>query len=106
MLSFLLKAEHQKLTVFTTQSSTTGQVSITTNLWSIDQTKAGFMGITAHWIEEVVSGEWRLGGEVIAFKRIAGQHTGYNFACYLTSLCKRAGILTKSSSKVSFMPIY
>ena len=78
MFSFLLKAEHQKLTVFTTQSSTTGWVSITINLWSIDQTKATFMGITAHWIKEVVSDEWRLGGEVIAFKCITGQHIAYH----------------------------
>ena len=28
------------------------------------------MGITAHWIEEGVSGEWKMGGEVIAFKGI------------------------------------
>ena len=44
--------------------------------------------------------------EVIAFKGIAGQHTGYNLVCYLTSLCEHAGILTRSSSKVSFIPIY
>ena len=65
-----------------------------------------FMGITAHWVEEVASGEWVLGEEVIAFKGIAGQHTGYNLACYLTSLCEHAGILMRSSSKVSFIPIY
>ena len=85
-----------------TQLNTTSWASITTNLWSVDQTKAAFMGVTTHWIEEGVSGEWRLGGEVIAFKGISGPHTGYNLGHYLVSLCERAGILTKSSSKVSF----
>ena len=61
------------------------------------------MGITTHWIEEGVSSEWKMGGEVIAFKGISGPHTGYNLERYLVSLCKRAGILTKTSSKVSFV---
>ena len=37
------------------------------------------MGITAHWIERnTETGIWSLRSEVIAFKGIAGAHTGHN----------------------------
>ena len=64
------------------------------------------MGITAHWVKEGVSGNWSLGGDVIAFNGISGPHTGYNLARYLVSLCECAGILTKSSSKVRSIAFY
>ncbi|KAG1906590.1 uncharacterized protein F5891DRAFT_975363 [Suillus fuscotomentosus] len=33
------------------KATTTGLVSTTTDLWSVDQTKATFLGLMAHWIE-------------------------------------------------------
>ncbi|KAG2143248.1 hypothetical protein BD769DRAFT_1661685 [Suillus cothurnatus] len=33
------------------ESITTGHVATSMDLWSIDQTKASFLGLTAHWIE-------------------------------------------------------
>ncbi|KIM50332.1 hypothetical protein SCLCIDRAFT_72760, partial [Scleroderma citrinum Foug A] len=43
--SFIKFFDNLKATI---QSNTMGQISITTDLWSVDQTKATFMGITAH----------------------------------------------------------
>ncbi|KIM57746.1 hypothetical protein SCLCIDRAFT_129661, partial [Scleroderma citrinum Foug A] len=37
---------------------TTGCISTTTDLWSVDQMKASFMGIAAHWIESRSAKGW------------------------------------------------
>ena len=63
---------------FIPQKVTTSWVSTTTDLWSIDQIKVSFMGLTAHWVESMQSGEWEIHGEVIVFHAIAGAHTGEN----------------------------
>ena len=56
-----------------------GQVLMTTDLWSIDQTKISFMGITAHWIEtNPENGDWVLSSTVITFCAISGTHDGVN----------------------------
>ena len=73
----------------------------------MDQTKASFMGITAHWIESRSAGGWELCSEVVAFKGITGAHTGENLGCYFITLCKRAGIINSMGTKVSsltFLP--
>ena len=36
-----------------------GSVSVTADSWTVDTTKAGFLGVTAHWIE-VKAGKWTL----------------------------------------------
>ena len=69
----------------------------------MNQTKALFMGITAHWIECKSAGCWTLCSEVIAFKGIAGAHNGENLGHYFVGLCKWAGIVGNTSSKVSFL---
>ncbi|KIK78836.1 hypothetical protein PAXRUDRAFT_162948 [Paxillus rubicundulus Ve08.2h10] len=49
------------------QVTTAGCISTTTNLWSVDQTKAAFMGLTAHWIEKnIKSGAWTMCSEVMS----------------------------------------
>ncbi|KAG2752567.1 hypothetical protein P692DRAFT_20708915, partial [Suillus brevipes Sb2] len=50
---------------------------------SVDQTKAAFLGLTAHWIEANASGIWTLFSQVIAFRGISGAHSGHNLARYL-----------------------
>ena len=85
---------------FIPQKVTTGWVSTTTDLWFIDQMKASFMGLTAHWVESTQSGEWKIHGEVIAFHAITGAHTGENLGRYFVRLCKQAGIITSKGSKV------
>ena len=83
------------------QDPTTGRVSTTTDLWSVDQTKLSFMGITAHWIEvNNESGKWELMSEVIAFRTVFGPHDGSNLGRYFIGLCERAGIITKTDCKV------
>ena len=61
------------------------------------------MGITAHWIECKSAGCWTLCSKVIAFKGIAGVHNGENLGHYFVGLCKQAGIIGNTSSKVSFL---
>lgn len=83
------------------QAKTTGRVSATTDLWSVNQTKASFMGITAHWIQRKSPKTWSLCHAVIAFKCVVGSHNGENLAHYFVTLCKRAGILDSGNPKVS-----
>ncbi|KIK94157.1 hypothetical protein PAXRUDRAFT_143495 [Paxillus rubicundulus Ve08.2h10] len=60
-------------------ATTAGHISTTTNLWSVDQTKATFMGLTAHWIKKNInSGAWTMCSKVIAFKGISGAHSRQN----------------------------
>ena len=61
------------------------------------------MGITAHWIEVKSLGSWTLCSEVIAFKGIAGAHTGENLGRYFFGLCKQVGIVGNTDTKVSFL---
>lgn len=76
-------------------------MSTTTDLWSVNQTKAVFFGLTAHWIHiDPVSGKWSLHMQVTVFKEISGAHTGDNLGQYFVSLCEQAGIITGRSSKV------
>lgn len=83
------------------QAGTAGRISTTTDLWSIKQTKAAFMGITAHWIEcHTMTGLWSLCSEIIAFRGIAGMHTGENLGWYFVKLCEHAGIITQHRMKV------
>lgn len=63
------------------------------------------MGITAHWIESR-AGCWELCSEVIAFKGIAGAHTGENLGRYFLTLCKRVGIINSSGTKVSLFTLF
>lgn len=83
------------------QSPSTGRVSTTMDLWSVDQTKASFLGITAHWITiDESSAKWSLRSQVVAFRAFSGAHTGENIARYFVGLCERAGIITSPSSKL------
>ena len=77
------------------------RVSTTTDLWSVDQTKAAFLGITAHWIEtDEKTDDWKTCSQVVAFTGISGAHTGKNLGRYFVGLCERVGIIQGSSSKV------
>lgn len=88
------------------QSNRSGRVSTTTDLWSVDQTKASFMGVTAHWIEsDSSSTAWKLCSEVITFKGISGRHTGANLGQYFVSVCEHAGIIGRDSSQVCINPL-
>jgi predicted component of type VI protein secretion system len=39
---------------------------MTADGWSVDTTKASFLGVTAHWVD-VKKGKWKLQAEVIGF---------------------------------------
>lgn len=83
------------------QSLSTGRVSTTMDLWSVDQTKALFLGITAHWITiNESSAKWSMHSQVVAFRAFLGAYTGENIAHYFVGLCERAGIITLPSSKL------
>jgi hypothetical protein len=76
-----------------------GKVSITTDVWSADTTKMGFMGMTAHWIE-VKEKRWKIRAEVIGFKALSGNHSGENLGKYVVGLLDRVGVMDKDRSKV------
>jgi len=60
--------------------------------WTADNTKASFLGVTAHWID-VKEGKWSLRSEVIGFKGVSGEHSGG--ANLGRGLCDRVGICNK-----------
>jgi hypothetical protein len=79
--------------------STPGRISSTTDLWSLDQTKASFLGMTGHWIK--VNGlKWTLRSEIIGFYGLSGSHSGENVGRHFLKLCERVGIILSSASKV------
>ncbi|KIK78605.1 hypothetical protein PAXRUDRAFT_163528 [Paxillus rubicundulus Ve08.2h10] len=83
------------------QSLATGHISTTTDLWSVDQTKAAFLGLMVHWIHvNEITNAWTLSSQVIAFRGISGPHSGHNLGRYFVGLCEHAGIITAGSSKV------
>lgn len=88
---------------FFLQSKQAGRISTTTDLWSVSQTKASFMGLTAHWIEsDTQTSTWTLRKEVIAFRAVSGPHDGINLGRYFIGLCERVGIIDGYSTKVQF----
>jgi len=72
------------------------------DLWSVDQSKAAFFGLTAHWIcaDLQKNSPWSLCSQVVAFWGVFGAHNGENLGHYFVSLCKRASIITKMSPKL------
>jgi hypothetical protein len=66
----------------------------------VDQTKAAFLGVTAHWIDVKETGKWVLRSEVIAFKGLSGDHGGENLGRYFVASCDRAGIVDGKRHKV------
>ena len=71
------------------------------DLWSVNQTKASFISIMAHWISiDGAMGKWDLNAQVIAFCGLAGLHSGENVSHTFINLCERAGLISASSTKV------
>lgn len=77
-----------------------GKVSCTADGWTADNTKGSFLGMTAHWID-VKDGKWTMRSEVVGFKGISGEHSGWNLGRYFVGLCDRVGISNSSESKVT-----
>ena len=79
-------------------------MSITSDGWSADTTKAGFLGMTAHWIE-VKEQKWKMRAEVVGFKALSGAHSGENLGRYAVGLLDRVGIMDKKRSKACFFTL-
>lgn len=62
----------------------------------------GFLGMTAHWIE-VKDKKWRMRAEVIGFKALSGAHDGTNLGRYAVGILDRAGIMSKTGTKVRLL---
>ena len=76
--------------------------------WSVEQTKASFLRITAHWIhisEMAGIAKWSLQSRVITFHSLSGPHTGENIARYFIKLCEQVGIVSAVSMKVRLIVI-
>lgn len=78
-----------------------GLVSTTADGWSVDTTRASFLGVTGHWME-VTNGKWKLRAEVIGFRGVSGEHSGENLGRYFVGICERVGIVNAKKSKVTF----
>ena len=63
--------------------------------------KVGFVGITAHWIQVVKSGEWCLKANMIVLHGLSGDHGGKNLGHYIAGLCDCVGLIGHEKSKVS-----
>jgi hypothetical protein len=72
-------------------------------MWTVDTTKAAFLGVTAHWMEVKNEPEeiWVLRSEVIGFRTVSGDHGGENLGRYFMGVCDRIGITNTDRSKVS-----
>jgi hypothetical protein len=55
--------------------------------------------MTAHWIE-VKDEKWSLHSEVVSFKAVSGDHSGWNLGWYFVGMCDRVGICSQEGSKV------
>jgi hypothetical protein len=77
-----------------------GKALITVDGWSVNSTRAGFIGITAHWIRVTKKGEWVLEARVIALRGLSGNHGGKNLGRYVVGLCDRVGLMGNDWSKV------
>jgi len=64
--------------------------------------KAGFLGMTAHWIE-VKEQKWKMRAEVVGFKALSGAHSGENLGRYAVGLLDCVGIMDKKRSKACFL---
>jgi len=77
-----------------------GSISITADTWTVDMTKAAFLGVTAHWIE-IEAEKWKVRAKVIGFQSILGDHSGKNLGRYIMGVFDQVGIMGKNHSKVN-----
>jgi hypothetical protein len=79
-----------------------GLISTMADMWTVDTTKAAFLGVTAHWIEVKKEGDetWEMRSEVIGFRSVSGDHSGKNLGRYFVGVCDRIGIMNTERSKV------
>jgi hypothetical protein len=84
------------------QQATPGKISATADMWTVDTTKAAFLGVTAHWIEVKMEPRetWAMRSEVIGFRPVSGDHSGENIGRYFVGVCDRIGIMNGERSKV------
>jgi len=87
------------LTIITLQKAP-GKVSTTADSWTVNTTKAGFLGVTAHSIDIEVD-KWTLRSEVIGFRTLSGEHSGQNLGRCFVGVCDRVGLIDSERSKVS-----
>jgi hypothetical protein len=81
-----------------------GLISTTADGWSVDTTKASFLGVTAHWVD-VTNGKWTMRAEVVGFRGISGEHSGANLGRYFLGVCERVGIVNAQRTKVNTFPV-
>lgn len=76
-------------------------ISATADGWTADNTKQGYLGMTAHWIDvDNQTGKWTLWAEVVGFRLIHGMHSGGNLGWYFVGLCDHVGIMSRLHLKV------
>ena len=86
----MVSGHSNKLTQDSTFFQTSpGKISMTAKMWTVDTTKAAFLGVTAHWIEVKKGHEeiWTMCSEVIGFRTVSGDHSGKNLGQYFVGVC-------------------
>jgi hypothetical protein len=74
---------------------------MTTDGWTADNAKIGYLGSTAHWIRvDPKTSQWSLQSKTIGFRSIVGTHGRKNLGRYMVDICDRVGIMSKNHSKV------
>jgi hypothetical protein len=53
---------------------------MTADMWTVDTTKAAFLGVTVHWIKvkKEPNEIWSMRSEVVGFQTVSGDHSGKN----------------------------
>lgn len=92
--------EHIQVLLLTLPKNLPGKVSIAVDCWSADMTKAGFVGMTGHWIRVTKEGWWLLEACILVLRALSGDHGGKNLGRYVIGSCDRVGLMGKEQLKV------
>lgn len=67
------------------------RINITTDMWTSDAQRIGYMVVTAHWVDQ----SWNLNKRIINFFNVPPPHTGYVIAESLNKCFQEWGIFEK-----------
>lgn len=79
-------------------ASAPGTISPNWDLWTATHTKTHYIGLVGQWIS-ILSGDWKLRTEVLAFHKVVGDHSGRNLGRLVIKLLDRAGVTSKTPEK-------
>lgn len=79
-----------------------GDISSLWDMWTAPHTSDPFFGMILQWIAiDEETGKWTFRDEVGACHKVLGDHSGANLGRYFLMFLDRAGVTSKTHSKVS-----